>query len=51
VYKKEYKTDALLATWNTIAKAASAECISTAKMSKYLKNNNIINNDYYYSFV
>ena len=47
----EEETDALLATWNTIAKAASAECISTAKMSRYLKNNNVVNNDYYYSFV
>jgi hypothetical protein len=51
VYKRENKTDILLATWKTIVKAASAECISTAKMSRYLKNKAIINDDYYYSFI
>uniref|UniRef100_A0A6C0I9C4 MSV199 domain-containing protein n=1 Tax=viral metagenome TaxID=1070528 RepID=A0A6C0I9C4_9ZZZZ len=50
VYKKEDKTDILLATWDTIAKAAKAEGISTAKMSRSVKNKIIIN-DYYYSVI
>lgn len=50
VYKKEYNTDMLLATWDTIAKAAKAEGISTAKMSRSVKNKIIIN-DYYYSVI
>ena len=48
VYKREKDTDLLLATWDTIAKAAEAESVSTAKMSRCVKNKNIIN-DYYYS--
>jgi hypothetical protein len=48
VYKKEDKTNILLATWDTIAKAALAEGISTAKMSRSIKNK-VIFNDYYYS--
>jgi hypothetical protein len=48
VFKKEDKTNILLATWDTIAKAALAEGISTAKMSRSIKNK-IIFNDYYYS--
>ena len=47
VYKKEIQTDILLATWDTIAKAAEAEGISAAKMSRCVKNKTIIN-DYYY---
>jgi len=50
VYKREEKTDILLATWDTIAKAALAEGISTAKMSRSVKNKIIIN-DYYYSVI
>ena len=50
VYKKEDKTDILLATWDTIAKAAKAEGISTAKMSRSVKNKIIID-DYYYSVI
>ena len=50
VYKREDKTDILLATWDTIAKAALAEGISTAKMSRSVKNKIIIN-DYYYSVI
>jgi hypothetical protein len=49
VYKKEYKTDILLATWDSIAKASRAECISTSKLSRFLKDKNIVD-DYYYSF-
>ena len=48
VYKREAQTDVLLATWSTIAKAAESEDISAAKMSRYVKNKNIIE-DYYYS--
>jgi hypothetical protein len=50
VYKREKDTDNLLATWDTIAKAAVSECISTAKMSRCVKNKIIIN-DYYYSVI
>jgi len=50
VYKRETVSDTLLATWDTIAKAAEAEGISTAKMSRFVKNKNIIN-DYYYSAI
>ena len=50
VYKREDKTDILLATWDTIAKAALSEGISTAKMSRCVKNKIIID-DYYYSVI
>ena len=50
VYKREIETNILLATWDTIAKAAELEGISTAKMSRCVKNKVIIN-DYYYSSV
>jgi hypothetical protein len=50
VYKREAKTDILLATWDTIAKAAKAEGISTAKMSRSVKNKIIID-DYYYTVI
>jgi len=50
VYKREDKTDILLATWGTIAKAAKAEGISTARMSRSVKNKIIID-DYYYSVI
>ena len=50
VYKREDKTDILLATWDTIAKAAKVEGISTARMSRSVKNKIIIN-DYYYSVI
>jgi hypothetical protein len=39
-----------LATWDTIAKAAESENMCAAKMSRYIKNKNIIN-DYYYSVI
>ena len=48
VYKREVKTNILLATWDTIAKAAEIEGISTAKMSRCVKNK-IVLNDYYYN--
>lgn len=50
VYKREEKTDILLATWDTIAKAAESERISAAKMSRCVKNKIIID-DYYYSVI
>jgi very-short-patch-repair endonuclease len=50
VFKREKETNALLATWDTIAKAAESENMSTAKMSRCVKNKNIIN-DYYYSVI
>ena len=50
VYKRENETNALLATWDTIAKAAEFENMSAAKMSRCVKNKNIIN-DYYYSVI
>ena len=50
VFKRENETNALLSTWDTIAKAAESENMSTAKMSRCVKNKNIIN-DYYYSVI
>ena len=50
VFKREQESKILLATWDTIAKAAEAENMSTAKMSRCVKNKNIIN-DYYYSVI
>ena len=47
VYKKEINTNIILATWESISKAAIIENVSTAKMSRLIKNKNIIN-DYYY---
>jgi len=48
VYKREKDTNELLASWESIAKAAEMECICSSKMSRYVKNKTIIN-DYYYS--
>jgi len=50
VYKREEKTNLLLGTWDSIAKAAESENISASKMSRFVKNKNIIN-DYYYSVI
>ena len=50
VYKREKDTNELLATWDTIAKAAEMEGICSAKMSRYIKNKTLIN-DYYYSVI
>ena len=50
VYKREKTTNELLSTWDTIAKAAEMEGICSAKMSRYIKNKNIID-DYYYSVI
>jgi hypothetical protein len=48
VAKRECTTNMVLATWDTIVKAALAENMCAAKMSRCVKNKNIIN-DYYYS--
>jgi hypothetical protein len=49
VYKREAKTNELLGTWDTIAKAAEGENISAAKMSRSVKNKTVFNEDYYYT--
>jgi hypothetical protein len=48
VYKREVSTDQVLGTWDTIAKTAEIENVSTAKMSRYIKNKTIVG-DYYFS--
>ena len=48
VEKREVKTDNLLGTWTTIAKAAESEKISAAKMSRSIKSRTVFDNDYYY---
>jgi len=50
VYKREQNTNVLLGTWESIVKAAESENISASKMSRFVKNKNIIN-DYYYSII
>ena len=50
VAKRECETNMVLATWDTIAKAALSENMCAAKMSRCVKNKNIIN-DYYYSVI
>ena len=50
VFKREKETNVLLATWDTIVKASEAENMSAAKMSRCVKNKNIVN-DYYYSVI
>ena len=46
--KVDNKTEIVLRTWETIAKAAEDEKISAAKMSRSIKNKTIFNDDYYY---
>jgi len=48
VFKREINSNQLLASWETIEKAANFEGISKAKMSRNVKNKTIIN-DYYFS--
>ena len=48
VEKIEKNTGEILGTWETIAKAAEAENISAAKMSRSIKNKIVYNEDYYY---
>jgi hypothetical protein len=48
VYKKELKTNQVLAIWDSIAKAAECEQFCPAKMSRSIKNK-VVFNDYYYT--
>jgi len=48
VEKRSKDSHALLGTWETIAKAAEAEKMCAAKMSRSIKNAVIFNDDYYY---
>jgi methyl-accepting chemotaxis protein len=48
VYKIDVNSKEVLNTWDTITKAAEQQQISTAKMSRSIKNKIIFNNDYYY---
>jgi hypothetical protein len=48
VYKRDNETKQLLSSWDSIVKAAEAEGISPAKMSRCVKNKIIIN-DYFYT--
>jgi len=48
VEKREVETNQIIGTWETIAKAADYEKISSTKMSNSIKNNKIFNSDYYY---
>jgi hypothetical protein len=49
VQKRAVKDDVLLQKWETIAKAATAENMSAAKMSRSVKAKTVFNNDYYYT--
>jgi hypothetical protein len=48
VEKVDNKTEIVLRTWETIAKASEDEKMSSSKMSRSIKNKTIFNNDYYY---
>jgi len=49
VEKRMVNNDHSIGTWDTIAKAAEAEKMSAAKMSRSIKNKTIFDNDYYYA--
>ena len=49
VQKIDSKTKEILNTWSSIAKAALSEEFSSAKMSRAIKNNTLINGCYYIS--
>ena len=49
VQKIDAKTREILNTWSSIAKAAFSEEFSSAKMSRAIKNNTLINECYYVS--
>ena len=49
VQKLDAKTKQVLNSWSSIAKAALYEEFSTAKMSRSIKNNSLINGAYYVS--
>jgi hypothetical protein len=48
VEKIEISSGQILQVWDTIAKAAESEGISSAKMSRSIKSNITFNNDYFY---
>ena len=48
VEKREVKTEYVLGTWETIAKAAESEGICASKMSLSIKSKRVFNDDYYY---
>jgi hypothetical protein len=48
VEKRMVDTNELLGTWDTIAKAAEAEAVCAAKMSRSIKNRVIFGGDYYF---
>jgi hypothetical protein len=48
VEKRTIRDDYLINKWETIAKAAEAENLSAAKMSRSIKAKTVFNNDYYY---
>lgn len=48
VEKRTSAGNVLLGKWETIAKAAESEKISTAKMSRSVKSKTVFNDDYYY---
>ena len=50
VEKRQVNTDILLGTWETIAKTAISEKLSSAKLSRMIKNKTAIN-DYYYTTI
>ena len=50
VEKRQVNTNILLGTWETIAKASSYEKLSSAKLSRMIKNKTTIN-DYYYKTI
>ena len=47
VQKRDIETDTIIDSWNTVAKAAEAEGISAAKMSRCIKNKTLFENYYY----
>jgi hypothetical protein len=49
VEKRLKSTNDRNGTWETIAKAAEAEKMSAAKMSRSIKNNVVFNDEYYYA--
>jgi len=48
IEKRDYITDNVLNTWNTIKKASTEEGFSAAKMSRAVKNKIIFDNKHYY---
>lgn len=48
VEKVDIATGSILGSWETIAKAAQYECVSTSKMSIGIKNQTKYKNEYYY---